>query len=119
MKTLTVLVWTEGLNASKCLSNSFFEPWTSTGSGLFASLGSGLFETLGLIVFIREKKLSNTNLLALRHIKREKGSFPVDVHPSKRLLHKPLIASSDFSSEHSCRAFFETSASRLQSRKIK
>ena len=86
MKTLSVLVWTEGLNASKCLSNSVFEPWTSTGSGLFASLGSGLVATLELIVFIREKKLSNTNLLALRHIKREKGSFPVDVHPSKTSL---------------------------------
>ena len=85
MKTLSVLVWTEGLNASKCLSNSFFEPRTSTGSGLFASLGSGLFETLGLIVFIREKKLSNTNLLASRHIKREKGSLPVDVHPFKNV----------------------------------
>ena len=83
MKTLSVLVWTEGLNASKCLSNSVFEPWTSIGSGLFASLGSGLVETLGLIVFMREKKLSNTNLLASRHIKREKGSLPVDLHPSK------------------------------------
>ena len=29
------------------LSSSVFERWTSTGSGLFASLGSGLVETLG------------------------------------------------------------------------
>ena len=61
------------------LSNSVFERRTSTGSGLFVSLGSGLVETLGLIVFIREKKLSNTNLLASRHMKREKASLPVDV----------------------------------------
>ena len=86
MKTLSVLVWTEGVNASKCLSNSVFEPWTSTGSELFASLGSGLVETLGLIVFIRETKLGNAHLLASRHIKREKGSLPVGVHPSKTSL---------------------------------
>ena len=29
------------------LSNCIFERWTSTGSGLFASLGSDLVETLG------------------------------------------------------------------------
>ena len=86
MKTLSVLVWTEGVNASKCLSNSIFEPWTSTGSELFASLGSGLVETLGLIVFIRETKLGNAHLFASRHIKREKGSLPVGVHPSKTSL---------------------------------
>ena len=45
----------------------------------FASLGSSLVETLVQIVFIREKKLSNTNLLELRHIKREKASLPFDV----------------------------------------
>ena len=75
------------------LSNSVVERRTSTGSGPFASLGSGLFETLGQILFIREKKLSNTNLLASRHIKREKGSLPVDVRPSKTSLVKlPNIA---------------------------
>ena len=46
------------------LSNSVLERRKSTGSELFASLGSGLVETLGKIVFIREKKLSSTNLLA-------------------------------------------------------
>ena len=51
------------------LRNSILERPTSAGSGLIASLGSGLVETLGLIVFIREKKLSNTNLWASRQIR--------------------------------------------------
>ena len=68
------------------LSNSVFERRTSTGSGPFASLGSVLVETLGEILFIREKKLSNTNLLASRQIKREKASLPVDVCRSKTSL---------------------------------
>ena len=58
------------------------------GSGLFASLGSGLVQTLGQIVFIREKKLSNTNLLESRHIKEKKASLPVDVRRSKTSLLK-------------------------------
>ena len=47
-----------------CLINSVLERRKSTGSELFASLGSSSVETLGQIVLIREKKLSNTNLLA-------------------------------------------------------
>ena len=47
-----------------------------------------MVETLGLIVFIREKTLSNTNLLASKHIKREKASLPVDVRRSKKSLRK-------------------------------
>ena len=70
------------------LSNSVFERRTSTGSGLFASLGAGLVETLGYIVFIREKKLSNTNFLASRYIVRKKTSLPVDVRRSKTSLLK-------------------------------
>ena len=70
------------------LSNSVFERRTSTGSGLFASLGSGLVQTLGQIVFIRAKKLSNTNLLESRHIKEKKASLPVDVRRSKTSLLK-------------------------------
>ena len=34
----------------------------------------------------KEKKLSNTSLLAPRHIKREKASLPVDVRRSKTSL---------------------------------
>ena len=70
------------------LSKSVCERRTSTGSGLFASLASGLVKTLGKILFIREKKLSNTNLLESRHIKGEKASLPVDVHRSKTSLLK-------------------------------
>ena len=74
------------------LSNTVFEQQTSTGSGLFASLGSGLVETLGLIVFIREKKLSNTDLYASRHMKREKASLLVDVRRSiTSLLKLPIV----------------------------
>ena len=36
-------------------------------------------QIIGQIVSIRVKKLSNTNLLLLRKIKREKGSLLVDV----------------------------------------
>ena len=66
--------------------NSVFGRRTSTASGLFESSGSVLVETLGYIVFIREKKLSNTNLLASGHIKTEKTSLPVDVCRSKKSL---------------------------------
>ena len=44
------------------------------------------------MVFIREKKLSNTNLLASRHIKKEEDSLPVDVRRSKTSLVKLPIA---------------------------
>ena len=66
------------------LSNCVFERWTSTGSGLFASLGFGLVQTSLINRFYkRKKKLSNANLLASRHIKREKASLPVVVCRSK------------------------------------
>ena len=43
-------------------------------------------------MFIGEKKLSNTNLVVSRHIKREKASLPVDVRRSKTsLLKLPLF----------------------------
>ena len=70
------------------LSNSVFERRTSTGSGLFASFGSGLVKTLGEIVFKREKKVSNENLIVSRHMKRKKASLPVDVRRSKTSLLK-------------------------------
>ena len=41
-------------------------------------------------MFIREKKLSNTNLLASRRITRKKASLPVDVRRSKMSLLKDL-----------------------------
>ena len=78
------LIWL--LAPTGSLSNSVFERRTSTGSGLFATLGSGWAQIFGQIVFIREKKLSDTNFLASRHIKEEKASLPVDVHRSKSCL---------------------------------
>ena len=54
-----------------------------TGSGLFALLSRGFEQIFGQIVSIRMKTLSNTNMVASRLIKREKGSLPVDVRRSK------------------------------------
>ena len=61
-----------------------FEPRTSSGSGLFA-LSSRDFKQL---LSIRVKTLTHTNLVALKHIKRENGSLPVDVRRSKTELLK-------------------------------
>ena len=45
---------------------------------------------------MREKKLSNTNFLASRQIKRDKASLPVDVRRSKTSLLKfPIIGRGD------------------------
>ena len=68
------------------LSNDVVERRTSTGSGLFALLSRDFEQFLGQIVSISVKTLSNTNLVASRHIKREKGSLPVDFAPSKTSL---------------------------------
>ena len=68
-----------------------FDPRTSTGSGLFALLSRDLEKKFGQIVSLRLKTLSNTNLVAFRHIKGQKGSLPNelklpndDMKPSKR-----------------------------------
>ena len=51
------------------LSNDIFEQRTSTGSvDVFALLSRAFEEVFGLIVSIRVKTLSNTNLVASRHI---------------------------------------------------
>jgi len=55
----------------------------STGSGLFALLSRDFEQIFGQIVSIRIKTLSNTNMVASRLIKREKGSLPVGVRRSK------------------------------------
>ena len=55
-----------------------------TGSGLFALLSRGFEQIFGQIVSIRMKTLGNTNIVASRLTKREKGSLPVDVRRSKR-----------------------------------
>ena len=49
----------------------------------FTFFGSGFANILGLIVSIRVKTLSFTNLVASWYIKREKTSFLVDVLRSK------------------------------------
>ena len=58
---------------------------TSTGWGLIPNLGRDVDQIFGQIIFMREKTLKNTNLVVSRHIKRENGSLPVDVHRSKCL----------------------------------
>ena len=74
------------------LSNDIFERRTSTGSELFAILGRDFEQTFQQIVSIRVKTLSNTDLVASRHIKREKDLLPVDVRLSKKsLLKLPII----------------------------
>ena len=68
---------------------------TSTGCGLIPNLGRDVDQIFGQIMFMRGKTLKNTNLVALRHIKRENGSLPVDVHRSKTFLLKiPTIVKS-------------------------
>ena len=70
------------------LSNNIFEQRMSTGNGLFTLFGSDFEQILGQIASLRVKTLSNTNLVASRHIKRDKGSPPVDVRCLKTLLLK-------------------------------
>ena len=66
----------------------------SNGSELFAILSHDFEQIFGHIVSVRVKSLSNTDLASSRHLKREKGSRPVDVRRSKTsLLKLPLIRS--------------------------
>ena len=68
-----------------------FEWRTLTGSRLFTFLGSVFAQIFGHIVVLRVKKLSNTNLFALRHMLRNvkgKVSLPVHVRRSKTPLLK-------------------------------
>ena len=60
----------------------------STGNGLFALLSRDFEQIFGQIVSVRIKTLGNTNMVASRLIKREKGSLPVDVRRSKTSLLK-------------------------------
>ena len=73
------------------LSSDVFERRTLTGSGLFALLSRDFAHIFGQIVSIRVNTVINKNLVPSRHIIREKGSPPVDVHRSKTsLLKAPL-----------------------------
>lgn len=68
------------------LSSHVFERSTSTGSGLIALLSRGFEYVFGQIVPLRVRTLSSTNLVALRHIIKEKGSLSVDERHSKTSL---------------------------------
>ena len=67
-------------------SSDVFERRTSIGSEVFALFSRDFEQILGHTVSLRIKTLSNTNSMASKHIKREKGSLPVDVRRSKTLL---------------------------------
>ena len=49
----------------------------------FTFLSAGFAEIFSQIVSIKVKKLSNTNFISSRHVKREKASLPVDVRRSR------------------------------------
>ena len=52
-------------------SSDHFEGRASTGTGLFALLSDDFEQIFGQIISRREETLSNTNLEATRHIKKE------------------------------------------------
>ena len=54
------------------LSSDLFERRTSIRSEIFAHLSCDIEQTFGQIVSVRVKTLSHTNLVASRHIKRER-----------------------------------------------
>ena len=73
-------------------SNDVSERRASTRSSLFEFYGRDFEQILGQIVSVRVKTLSNINLVASRHINREKGSLPIEVRRSKTsLLKLPII----------------------------
>ena len=49
----------------------------------FIFLSAGFAQIFSQIVSIKVKKLSNTNFISSRHVKREKASLPVDVRRSR------------------------------------
>ena len=75
-----------GFETLGSLSSDVFERRASTGSGVFALFDRDFEQSYGKIVSLRIKTLSHTNLVASWHIKREKGSLPVDVRRSKTSL---------------------------------
>ena len=53
---------------------------------LFVPLSHDFEQLFRQIASMRVKTPSNTNLVALRHIEKEKGSLPLDMRRSKTLL---------------------------------
>ena len=70
------------------LSKGVFERHRATGSGRFSFLGSGCALIFKLIVPIRVKTYSITNVEAPRRVKRENASFPVAARRLKTALLK-------------------------------
>ena len=64
---------------SGSLSKDVFKGGTSIGSGRFANLRRDFDQFLDQIVSMIEKLFRNTNLVASRHLRREKDSLRVDV----------------------------------------
>ena len=62
------------INGLGNLSKGVFERRTSTRDGLFTFLSGGFAQIFSQIVSMRVKKLSNTNFISSRHVKREKAS---------------------------------------------
>lgn len=52
-----------------------FKGHMSTRSGHFAFLGSGFTQTFSQIVSKRVKTISNTDLVVVKHVKRERPHF--------------------------------------------
>jgi len=95
------------------LINDVFERRTSTGSRLFAFLSCDFEQTFGQIVSIIVESLSNTNLVASKHIQREKSSLPVDVPLSKMLVLKLPITCEGGGGGHFARAGYVKTSVRL------
>ena len=72
----------------------------SAGSGPLTFLGSDFAQTFGQIVSTRIKRLTNKNLVALRHTQGEKASLAVDVQRPKTPVLKFPINSLKESSSH-------------------
>ena len=70
------------------ISTEVCEPRKSNGSGLFAISSHDFEQIFEQILSVRVESLSNTDLVSSRHLKREKGSLPVDVRRSKTSLLK-------------------------------
>ena len=86
-------------------SNDLFERRASTRSSLFEFYGRDFEQILGQIVSVRVKTLSNINLVASRHINREKGSLPIEVRPSKTsLLKLPINWQTELTDSNNSRA---------------
>ena len=78
---------------TETLSKDVFKPRTSTGSELFYLFGRSFENNSGQIVLTTVTTFSNTNLVGLRHIKREKPTLPVDVRRSKTSLRRHCLNS--------------------------